>query len=179
MGHPASLRPPKRAPHRIPICRLTTGEALIVWAVRHWVQSVRAKLDPHELLTRGFASLEAGDITAKDMTRAVDRLLMITLEQATTVRDVGCVRCPALGDGERDILQAIALAQRGRPDGSLAVVRGWLPAAAASIAYEQVAALARCLDAVDLKLPLRPADLETTWWIDSLATHPQSSALMH
>ncbi|MCR9072346.1 MAG: hypothetical protein NXI18_11555 [Alphaproteobacteria bacterium] len=179
MAHPSHLTPPQRLSQRIPICRLTTGEALIVWAIRHWVQSVKARLDPRALLTRGFSTLEAGDSTADDMTEALDRLLMITLEEATTVRDVGCVRCPTLGDGEQDVLRAIALAQRGRRDESLEVVQGWLPTTASLTAYMQIATLARSLDGADLRLPLRQADLDETWWMDALATHPRPSALIH
>ncbi|MDF1792584.1 MAG: hypothetical protein P1U88_11775 [Thalassobaculaceae bacterium] len=164
---------------RTPICRLTTGDALIVWAVRHWVHSVKSRLDPRDLLRHGFATIDAGDQIADDMTEAVDRLLMITLHEATTVRDVGCVRCPTLGDGERDILQAIALAQRGRRDEAVEVVRTWLPPASALVAYEQVAALGRGLCMADLVLPIDRERLVEAWWIETVATHHQGSALVH
>lgn len=179
MAPPAYLRTAKPSSPRIPVCRLTTGEALIVWAIRHWVQSVRARLDPRDLLARGFATLEAGDGAALDMTRSVDRLLMLTLEQAVSVRDVGCVRCPTLGDGERDILAATALAQRGRRDEALERVRTWLPDIAARIAYTEIAALGRGLQAAGLTLPLQPDGLEEIRWMDGLASHHRPSALLH
>lgn len=159
---------------RTPICRLTTAEALIVWAVRHWVQSVKARLDPRDLLRRGFATIDADD-----MTEAVDRLLTITLHEATTVRDVGCVRCPTLGDGERDILHAIALAQRGRDKAALDVVRTWLPSAAARTAVGDVAEIAGKLLAADLVLPIRAEILPETWWFETAATSHEGSALVH
>lgn len=171
MAHPSKPR--------IPICRLSTGEALIVWAIRHWVQSVKARLDPRDLLRHGFATIEADD-----MTDAVDQLLMITLNEATTVRDVGCVRCPTLGDGERDILQAVAYAQRGRQDQALAVVQTWLPPAAARLAFRQIAEIGRSLRSADLMLPMREEELAETvwadaWWAESAATHHRGSALVH
>lgn len=159
---------------RTPICRLTTAEALIVWAIRHWVQSVKARLDPRDLLRRGFATIEA-----EDMTDAVDKLLMITLHEATTVRDVGCVRCPTLGEGERDILQAIALAQRGRRDAALEVIETWLPVAAARLAFEQIAAIGRSLRGADMLLPVRVESLTEAWWPDTPTMHHAGSALVH
>ncbi|MEQ8587545.1 MAG: hypothetical protein RLO01_19325 [Thalassobaculaceae bacterium] len=179
MAHPAHLRMQKPSSPRIPVCRLTTGEALIVWAIRHWVQSVRARLDPRDLLARGFATLEAGDGAAQELTQSVDRLLMLTLEQAVSVRDVGCVRCPTLGDGERDVLTAIALAQRGRRERALEQVRTWLPEVATRIAYGEIALLGRVLQTAGLTLPLRSDGLEDIWWMDSLAGHQGPSALFH
>lgn len=176
MAQPSELRPaPRRdtAP-RTPICRLTTGEALIVWAIRHWVQSVKARLDPGDLLRCGFATIEAEDVTD-----AVDRLLMTTLLEATTVRDVGCVRCPTLGEGERDILQAIALSQRGRREEALGVVQSWLPLSAALKACDDIAAIGRALSVAEMVVPLRDEDQPAAWWIEGIVTHHEGSALVH
>lgn len=176
MAHPSELRPaPRRAStSRTPICRLTTGEALIVWAIRHWVQSVKARLDPRDLLRCGFATIEAEDVTD-----AVDRLLMITLHEATTVRDVGCVRCPTLGEGERDILKAVALAQRGRREETLSVVQSWLPPSAALRACDDIATIGRALSGAEMIVPLRDEPQPDAWWIEGIVTHHTGSALVH
>lgn len=176
MAQPSELRPaPRRdSVSRTPICRLTTGEALIVWAIRHWVQSVKARLDPRELLRCGFATIEAEDVTD-----AVDRLLMITLHEATTVRDVGCVRCPTLGEGEQDILKAVALTQRGRREEALNVVQTWLPLSAALRACEDIAAIGRALTAAEMTVPLRDETQPEAWWIEGIVTHHEGSALVH
>ncbi len=176
MAHPTELRPaPRRASEtRTPICRLSAGEALIVWAIRHWVQSVKARLDPRDLLRCGFATIEAEDVTD-----AVDRLLMITLHEATTVRDVGCVRCPTLGEGERDILQAVALSQRGRRDDAVSVVQTWLPLSAALRAYNDIAAIGRALSGADMLVPMREEARPDAWWIEGFASHHEGSALVH
>jgi len=163
---------------RTPICRLTTEEALLVWAIRHWVQSVKARLDPRDLLRRGFAQ-----VGAQDMTDPIDELLTITLHEATSVRDVGCVRCPALGDGERDILHAVALAQRGRNEAAIDVLETWLPPSAARLAHTQVIAIGHRLGA-DTLLPLRNDNPAKVWWaevgwMDSVSTVRRGSAMVH
>ena len=159
---------------RTPICRLTTAEALIVWAIRHWVQSVKARLDPRDLLRRGFDRVDA-----PDMTDAVDEMLTITLHEATTVLDVGCVRCPSLGDGARDFLRTLALAQRGRRDAAVEVLETWLPPSAARLSYEQAAAIGRSLGKSDLQLPLRTDTAAEVWWMDLGVSHHEGSALVH
>lgn len=176
MAHPPELRPAQHrsSAARTPICRLTTGEALIVWAIRHWVQSVKARLDPRDLLRCGFSTIEAEDVTD-----SVDRLLMITLHEATAVRDIGCVRCPTLGEGERDILQAVALSQRGRRDEALSVAQSWLPLSAALRAYDDIAAIGRALSGVDMIVPMREEPQPEAWWIEGVATHHAGSALLH
>lgn len=136
--------------HPTPLCSLSTAETLLVWAVRHWVQSMRANLDPGDLLRRAFATVDA-----EDAAQAVDSLLWITLREATSVRDVGCLRCPTLGEGERDILRAVAFAQRGEHAAAVAVLATWLPPGAARAAYAPVATIARTLRTADLSLPLR------------------------
>ena len=176
MADASDLRPaPRRSSiSRTPVCRLSPGEALIVWAIRHWVQSVKARLDPRELLRRGFATIEAEEVSD-----AVDRLLMLTLREATTVRDVGCVCCPTLGEGERDILDAVALAQRSRHDEALAVVESWLPPSAALRAYDEIAAIGTALRGADLIVPRRAQPEPDAWWMDGVAAHPARSAMLH
>ncbi|WPZ34295.1 hypothetical protein T8K17_24070 [Thalassobaculum sp. OXR-137] len=176
MAQPSELRPARRstAGSRTPICRLTTGEALIVWAIRHWVQSVKARLDPRDLLRCGFATIEAEDVSD-----AVDRLLMVTLREATTVRDVGCLRCPTLGDGERDILEAVALSQRGRREEAMAVVQSWLPLSAALRAYDDIATIGRALTGVDMTVPVRRKSAPDIRLLEGIATHPESSPMLH
>ena len=176
MAQTAELRPSQRreTTPRTPICRLTTGEALIVWAIRHWVQSVKARLDPRDLLRCGFSTIEAEEVSD-----AVDRLLMLTLREATTVRDVGCLHCPTLGDGERDILEAVALSQRGRREEAMAVVQSWLPLSAALRAYDDIAAIGRALIGVDMMVPVRREAALDSGWMDGIAPHPGPSVLVH
>ena len=137
----------------LPVHALTTAEALLVWGMRHWVACLKAGTDPIPLLTAGFGS---GGVAG--VVRPLDAILVITLETATAARDVRCGSCATVGDGERDLLAAVAFEQGGRPDRCLGTLRGWLPPASARLAKELVAEIARALQIRGLSVPMRPDD---------------------
>lgn len=129
---------------------LTTGEVLMVWGVRHWVACLKAGTDPIPLLTAGFGS---GGLAGA--ARALEAILVITLDAAVVPRDVRCACSDRVGDGERDLLAAIALEQNGRPAESLRKLREWLPPASARVARELVAEIATAMQDRGLRVPLR------------------------
>lgn len=137
-------------PDELPVHALTTAEALLVWGIRHWVSCLKAKSDPIPLMTAGFGS--GGAAAAVPPLEAV---LVVTLEAATVPRDVRCRRCSTLGDGERDLLAAVAFEQARRPADALAKLREWLPPASARVAKELVAQIARAMHDCALIVPLR------------------------
>ena len=63
--------------------------------------------------------------------------------------------CATVGDGERDLLAAVAFEQPCRPTDTLEKLREWLPAASARLAKELVAEIAEILQRQGLRVPLR------------------------
>ena len=98
-----------RAQSQLATKDLTTSEMLVVWATRYWVHCFKGKTDPGPLLNEGFAAANAFGAVA-----ALDQILTLTLSGAKSSRDVRCIGCKGVGDGERDILDAVALAQMNR-----------------------------------------------------------------
>jgi hypothetical protein len=135
----------------LPVHALTTGEALLVWGIRHWVACLKARTDPIPLMQAGFGS---GRVQAA--VAPLEGLLLLTLDTATTPRDVRCTHCATVGDGERDVLAAIAFAQADRPLASVATLGEWLPPASARIGKDFVAEIARILHHRGLLVPMRP-----------------------
>jgi hypothetical protein len=129
---------------------LTTAEALVVWGIRHWVACLKARTDPIPLMEAGFGS---GRIAAA--VRPLEAMLVITLDSATVPRDVRCIHCATVGDGERDLLAAIAFEQAGYPAETVAKLREWLPPASARLAKDLVAEIAQTLHYNSLRIPLR------------------------
>lgn len=105
---------------------LTTGELLLVWAMRHWVSCLKAHTDPGPLLREGF-----GKAGIPEAVRPLDQLLTTTLSGARSPRDVRCPGCKGLGDGELDLLDAVAFAQMDRLGDLRRSLAGWLHPAAA------------------------------------------------
>ena len=139
------------AADELPVHALTTAEALLVWGVRHWVSCLKGGTDPIPLMTAGFGS---GGVVAA--VRPLEAILVITLDAATAPRDVRCTHCATVGDGERDLLAAVALEQGGRPGEAMGKLREWLPPASARLAKELVAEIARALQDRGLRVPMRP-----------------------
>ena len=133
-----------------PLCLSTPGEALVVWSMRHWVESMRARLDPRCLIRQGFTA--AGVETGAD---PFDAIMTTTLHEAISVRDVRRLRCPLIGAGERDMINAIAFEQSGHPSTSASVLAGWLPKHAVRAALTQVAQIGDGLRAAGMQLPIR------------------------
>lgn len=129
---------------------LTTAEALLVWGIRHWVSCLKAGKDPIPLMTAGFGS---GGVAAA--VRPLEAIMVITLDAATTPRDVRCANCATVGDGECDVLAAIGFAQAGRSDLVVGKLREWLPPASARLAKELVAEIAGILQNCKLSVPMR------------------------
>lgn len=140
-------------PDELPVHALTTAEALLVWGVRHWVACLKAGTDPIPLLNAGFGS---GGIAGA--VRPLESILVITLDTATAPRDVRCTSCATVGDGERDLLAAVAFEQAGLPAESLVKLREWLPPASARLAKELVATVAGIMRQQGLIVPLRSTD---------------------
>ncbi len=138
--------------HRIadekPLCAAEPGEALLIWSMRHWVQSVRAGLDPRELIRRGFATIDAEDASA-----AFDAIMMMTLHESTSRRDVRCLNSPTIGAGERDLVEAVGLWQRGQGAEAVRVLSAWLPADIIGQALQKLATLAGGFSGAGLRLP--------------------------
>jgi len=135
----------------LPVHGLTTAEAL------------KSGGDPIPLMTAGFGS---GGVAA--VVRPLEAILVITLEAATSPRDVRCTHCTSVGDGERDVLAAVAFEQAGRPADTLGKLYEWLPPASARLAKDVVAEIARTLHGGGLVVPLRR---EYGAWRDEC--HPQ------
>lgn len=138
------------SPEEFPVHGLTTAEALLVWGIRHWVACLKAKTDPIPLLTAGFGS---GGVA--EAVRSLEGLLLLTLDTATSPRDVRCTRCATVGGGERDLLAAVAFAQAHRSAEALDTLRGWLPPASARLAQDLVAEIAATLHDRKLIVPVR------------------------
>ena len=134
----------------LPVHALNTAEALLVWGILHWVSCLKAKTDPIPLMVAGFGS---GGVA--EAVRPLEAVLLITLDTATTPRDVRCTRCMTIGDGERDLLAAVAFAQASRPEDTVNTLRGWLPPASARLANDLVAEIARSLHDKGLVVPVR------------------------
>ena len=137
-------------PDELAVHALTTAEALLVWGIRHWVACLKAKTDPVPLMTAGFGSGGVAQVV-----RPLESILVVTLDAATAPRDVRCTHCATVGDGERDLLAAVAFEQACRPTDTLEKLREWLPAASARLAKELVAEIAEILQRQGLRVPLR------------------------
>jgi hypothetical protein len=137
--------------NELPVHALTTGEALLVWGIRHWVACLKARTDPIPLMQAGFGS---GRVQAA--VAPLEALLLLTLDTATTPRDVRCIRCATVGDGERDLLAVVAFAQADRPLDAVTRLGEWLPPASARIGNGFVAEIARILRHRGLLVPKRP-----------------------
>lgn len=134
----------------LPVHGLTSAEALVVWGIRHWVGCLKSRTDPIPLMTAGFGSGGAARAV-----RPLEGILLITLDAATAPRDVRCAHCATVGDGELDMLAAVALAQARRHEECLARLRAWLPPASARLAKDLVAELAEILQDQKLIIPMR------------------------
>lgn len=137
-------------PDGLAVHGLSTAEALLVWGMRHWVSCLKARTDPIPLMTTGFGS---GGVAAA--VRPLEAILVITLDAATTARDVRCVHCATVGDGELDLLAAVAFEQARRPAEAHAKLREWLPPTSARLAKDLVAEIARAFQIRGLTVPLR------------------------
>lgn len=129
---------------------LTAAEGLLVWGMRHWVACVKGRTDPVPRMLEAFA---AGGVAGA--VRPLEEILLITVDSATRPRDVRCTQCATVGDGEVDLLAAVACAQARRPADCLARLRGWLPPQPARLAQELVADLAGALHHRKLIIPMR------------------------
>ncbi|MEQ8395395.1 hypothetical protein [Thalassobaculum sp.] len=134
----------------LPVHALTTAEALLVWGIRHWVGCLKARTDPIPLMTAGFGSGGVGGAV-----RPLEAILMLTLDTATSPRDVRCTHCATVGDGERDLLAAVAFEQAGRAADTIGKLREWLPPAASRVAKDLVAEIARAFHNCELIVPPR------------------------
>jgi len=137
-------------PEDLPVHALSAAEALLVWGIRHWVACLKAKTDPIPLMAAGFGSNGVARAV-----RPLEGILLITLEAATSPRDVRCTRCASVGDGERDLLAAVALAQAHRRGECGARLREWLPPASARLAQDLVAEIGGILHDRGLIVPMR------------------------
>ena len=130
---------------------LKTGEMLIVWAVRSWVAHIKANKCPRPCLERGLAT---GDV--EGVLDPLDRIMRIIASAATSQRDVRCPTTREIGDGERAILQALALWQSGRNIEAHGATLDWLAPAAARIAAQSFKELSETLHNQRLIIPMRP-----------------------
>jgi hypothetical protein len=138
-GHHGQLREGSAA-EELPVHALTTAEALLVWGIRHWVGCLKAMTDPIPLLMAGFGS---GGVA--EAVRPLEAILMLTLDTAISPRDVRCTHCATIGDGERDLLAAVAFELAGRPIDTVGKLREWLPVASSRVAKDLIADIARAL----------------------------------
>lgn len=135
---------------RLTVRSLSQGEALLLWGMRHWVACLKRGSDPIPALVAGFAP--SGLARA---VRPLEAILLITLEHATVPRDVRCPRCTTVGDGEIDLLAAVALQQARRSLGCECRLRRWLPAEPAGAAKDFVAELANAMHHQKMTVPVR------------------------
>lgn len=146
--------PRHQADHQdqLAVTALTAGEALLVWGTRYWVHSVKQRRDPRSILREGFRT---GTVEAA--VDPLDELLTLTLNAARSPRDVRCPKCKSVGDGERDILLAVAIAQNGTSAQLHASLGQWLHPSAIHQAAEHVHGIASALESGGLILPCRVA----------------------
>lgn len=131
-----------------PLCLCSPGEALLVRSMRYWVGSMKARLDPRDLVDHGFESADAGEAAG-----AFNAIMETTLREATSMRDVRRLACPTLGSAERDLLDAVAHSQHGRTAACMAILSTWLPAHTLSSALDHASAIGEGLRAAGLRLP--------------------------
>ena len=137
-------------PDELAVHALSTAEALLVWGIRHWVSCLKARTDPIPLMRAGFGSGGVADVV-----RPLEAILVVTLDAATSPRDVRCSHCATVGDGERDLLSAVAFEQARRPVDTISKLREWLPPASARLAKELIAEIATIMQCHQLRVPLR------------------------
>lgn len=133
----------------VEVAQLTTPEQFLVWAVRYWVYSYRQDVDPLVVMAEGFARARLESRLAD-----FDSIMTITATVALRSLDVRCPRCRWLGDGERDILAAAALAQWHHPQLARARLEDWLAPASARLTMPYLRDVTTTMRQRHLILPL-------------------------
>jgi hypothetical protein len=105
---------------------LSPAETLLVWGARYWVKSMKERRDPIPMLNQGFGT---GGVFGG--VALLDQILTVTAHGSRSMRDIRCLCCKGVGDGELDILDAAALGQIYRKEALLAALNRWLQPAAA------------------------------------------------
>jgi hypothetical protein len=153
---------PAAYPPNAPVADLRTAELFVLCAVRLWVarfrdpaeNGVRASRD----LERGFAAAAVADQGLVGLCRFFD-VVVATVQKPLDMR---CLKCPALGEDEGLLLQAVSLLQHGPGAEAATVLREWLPPAALRLALRELAELAGALMDAGLVLPRRHAEAAFT-----------------
>ena len=146
---------PAAYPPNAPVADLRTAELFVLCAVRLWVARFRNSVENGEWashdLERGFAAAGVADEGLAGLCRFFD----VVVAAVQKPLDMRCVKCPALGEDEGQLLQAVSLFQHGQADGAAVVLRDWLPAAALRLALDELAQFANAVIDAGLVLPRR------------------------
>ena len=138
------------APHDFAWAVLSDGEALVLWAVRHWHLCMADGANPTPLLYDGFEF--SGALPAL---RPLARFMSAV--QVGRRRDLE-IEAPATAmvtDDERVLLRVLAFAQHGLAELCETRLMSWLPRAAARAAMPHARRLAWTLGVAGLALPIR------------------------
>ena len=136
---------------------LGPAEWLVLWGLRYWVACYRDGAASWPLISDVFKQNQAGDAAL-----SLDALLQLTSVATTRVLDVRCPACPGISPDEVMIIDAVGCAQAGDKLGAFRILRDWLPAAAARMALEMVAGLARVFSDAGLVVPEKDRVLAVT-----------------
>jgi len=114
-----------------------TGQ-FTVWAVRSWVQALKAKQSFDDITHQAFARFGLSQSAA-----ALDRMMTVLAASASRSIDIRCVQCRLLSPDEAVVLDAMAAAQSGGFFVATVALRQLMPGTAARAALPHLVDLAR------------------------------------
>lgn len=137
--------------HGLPLSALATGEAMMIMALRLWLESHSAQIHDPEEWSNGLAT--AG--MRQSEIDAFDTLASAAIGGARGLFHLHRPWCPGLGRDEARLLHALALLQHNHRASAEMVLNGWLTRAAIRLVLDAGMTVARRLSAMALHLPVR------------------------
>jgi len=143
-------KPSKSVNGEVQVSQLTTSENLIIFSIRAWVESLKAKCNPLLNIQKGF-----GCAGIPNASIAFDELMLISATSSHEALDVRYLCCKVLGDAELDFIALISFAQHGKSEWAYRRLGGWLAPAAARKSLAEVEKIAEAMEGVGLYIGLR------------------------
>jgi hypothetical protein len=157
-----------------PLADLRTAELFVISSLRLWVLPHRDPTGVHPDWRGGFVAAGIDDFGAP----AFDGLFQIVAATARRSLDVRCLRCARLGEDEGFLLQLLSLLQRERTEAASAILRDWLPSAAARLALLPAQGFARALMEGGLSIPVRHAEAASADYVGATGYSDRGLALV-
>ena len=135
-------------------------QAALLWCMRFWVAGRRGSSGAAARILR-----MAGQLDAPQAAKPIDGFMNAVEGGMLGTIEIGCLRCIAIGDDERLLLDALGLAQERRLFEALLILRRFLDPEAARTALFHANALGVALARVGRFLPApdSEAQLGTLW----------------